>query len=169
VLIRGIAPTCAAIYWCDAVQPRLYWYLCELCVWDVKIILDNTVHYYSCNSTEKWISSSQYDLNSVYTTRFITRKEIDITSLNIHLNFISHEELTSPFLHIALFCTDNFFHEECMFVIYLHRNYYISYCLCVELGQLHLIPQVHCINNTSHNNNSYSTHTILIDHTRIEL
>jgi hypothetical protein len=44
------------------------------------------------------------------------------------------------------------------------RNYYICYCLCVGLRQLHLIPQVLYINNTtSHNNNSYSIHTNLTE------
>jgi hypothetical protein len=43
-------------------------------------------------------------------------------------------------ISFTLFYTDNFFHEEHIFVISSYKNYYISYCLCVGLVQLHLIP-----------------------------
>jgi len=51
-----------------------------------------------------------------------------------------------------------------VYINYLsYRNCYISYCLCARIIQLQLISQVHYINNaTSHNNNSYAIHTILI-------
>jgi hypothetical protein len=45
----------------------------------------------------------------------------------------------------------------------LYRNYCISHFLCVGLVQLQLISQIHYTKNViSHNNNSHTTHTILI-------
>lgn len=68
--------------------------------------LDNTVHYYS---TMKKISRSRlHYFNCVHTAQFTAREGIYITSLNIHLHLISHEELR--------------FHEESTLIISLYRN-----------------------------------------------
>jgi hypothetical protein len=95
-------------------------------------------------------------MNSLYTTDFITSREISITILNINLHFISHEELWSHFLYIMFLYTAVFMRN--LHIIYLYRSYYISYCLHAGLVQLHLIQQAHYINNTASHNNPHSIH-----------
>jgi len=120
--------------------------------------LDNAIEYFPCNSTEKKILPF-INTTSIPCILHTSKHAEELKLISLKKNHNWHEELRSHF-----FTLQNLYRQLSVYVHHLlYRNYYISYSLCAGLVWLHLIPQVHYINNaTSHNKSSHAIHTNLI-------